>query len=66
MTGTITVEAAASGSGGSGGSGATTPPSDTVAEAAPPVAWDWIGVALVIVGAFLVSLAFAGRRFARD
>jgi plastocyanin len=66
MTGTITVEAAASGSGGSGGSGATTPPSDTVAATAPPVAWDKIGVALVIVGAFLVGLALAGRRFARD
>ena len=62
MTGTITVEAAA---GGSGGSGATTPPSDTVAVTVEPVAWDWVGVALVLVGGFLIGLAFAGRRFSR-
>jgi len=66
MTGTITVEAAAGGSGGSAGSGATTPPSDTVAATDPAVAWDWIGAGLVIAGAFLVGLALAGRRFARD
>jgi plastocyanin len=66
MTGTITVEAAAGGSGGSGGSGATTPPSDTAPVAQAAVAWDWVGVALVLVGAFLVGLALAGRRFARD
>jgi plastocyanin len=63
MTGTITVEAAA---GGSGGSGATTPPSDTEPIARPAVSWDWVGVALVLVGAFLIGLALAGRRFARD
>jgi plastocyanin len=66
MTGTITVEAAAGGSGGPGGSGATTPPSDTAPVAQPAVSWDWVGVALVLVGAFLIGLALAGRRFARD
>jgi plastocyanin len=63
MTGTITVQAAA---GGSGGSGATTPPSDTVADAASPVSWGSIGAALVLVGAFLIGLALTGRRFVRD
>jgi plastocyanin len=63
MTGTITVQAAA---GGSGGSGATTPPSDTVADAASPVLWGPIGAALVLVGAFLIGLALTGRRFGRE
>ena len=66
MTGAITVEAAAGGSGGSGGTGATTPPSDTVAATNPEVASDWVGVTLVLAGAFLIGLALAGRRFARD
>jgi plastocyanin len=62
MTGTITVEAAAS---GGGESTATTPPSDTDPLIAPPTEVP-LGSLLAVVGAGLVAFVLARRRFARD
>ncbi|HEX5015769.1 MAG TPA: plastocyanin/azurin family copper-binding protein [Candidatus Limnocylindrales bacterium] len=63
MTGTITVEAPASGGGGGGGS-ATQPPTDT--ELLPvPSGSDEHGAAIVLAGAALLGFLIARRRLNR-
>jgi hypothetical protein len=65
MTGTVVVEAASSGGGGGGGGSATPPPTDTAPtetrSASSSPAW----VVPLVVGAFALGFAIAGRRFSR-
>ena len=68
MTGTVVVEAASSGGGGSGGGTTTQPPTDTTpAKTMAPTASSGSGVAvLLVIGAFALGFAIAGRRFTRS